>query len=65
MAEVLVLQGEEFGGAAYGDGQPLKDNSGALIDLAFALYDRPGSRLRILSSNVVELLARNSRCGGW
>ena len=28
-------------GAAYGDGQPLKDKSGASIDLAFALYERP------------------------
>jgi len=28
-------------GAAHGDGQPLKDRSGASIDLAFALYDRP------------------------
>ena len=27
-------------GAAYGDGQPLKDKSGAAIDLAFALYGR-------------------------
>jgi hypothetical protein len=28
-------------GAALGDGQPLKDKSGAAIDLAFALYGRP------------------------
>lgn len=28
-------------GAAFGDGQPLKDKSGAAIDLAFALYGRP------------------------
>ena len=28
-------------GAAYGDGQPLKDNSGAAIDFGFALYDKP------------------------
>ena len=28
-------------GTALGDGQPLKDKSGAAIDLAFALYDRP------------------------
>jgi hypothetical protein len=28
-------------GAAHGDGQPLKDKSGASIDLAFALYGRP------------------------
>ena len=27
-------------GAAFGDGQPLKDKSGASIDFAFALYGR-------------------------